>query len=85
MAGGIGCNPPLGNMSKNNVLVAGDAGHTVNPLTGAGIATALQSGKIAGEIAAEASLNMNQSEKILRNYPKKWFRSRGLNMKRFTD
>lgn len=83
VAGGIPCNPPLKEMSRNNVLVTGDAGHVVNPLTGAGIGNALQSGRFAGEFAAEAAGNPAKIDSILKKYPKKWFRSRGMHMHRF--
>jgi len=83
VAGGVPCNPPLKKMVLGNVLVAGDAGHTVNPVIGAGIANALQSGKFAGEIAAEACADPKNMESILQKYPKKWYRARGLHMKRF--
>jgi len=84
VAGGVPCNPPLRKMAHGNVIVSGDAGHTVNPLTGAGIANALQSGKIAGEVAAEAASHPAKLESILQEYPKRWFRARGLHHRRFT-
>jgi len=82
VAGGIPCNPPLKSMVKGNVLVAGDAGHTVNSLTGAGIANALQSGRFAGEIAAEACSDFDNFESIVKKYPRKWFKARGIHMNR---
>lgn len=39
---------------QGNILLAGDAGGAVHPLTGAGILFALISGRLAGEAAAEA-------------------------------
>ena len=41
-------------VQAGNLLLAGDAAGTTNPLTGAGIAPAVISGKLAGELAAEA-------------------------------
>lgn len=41
-------------VKAGNLLLAGDAAGTTNPLTGAGIAPAVISGKLAGELAAEA-------------------------------
>ena len=82
--GGVPCNPPLKKMAEGNVICAGDAGHTVNPLTGGGIATALCSGRIAGEVAAEAVRTAGSPDAIVKTYTKKWYRSRGRDMKRFT-
>lgn len=84
VAGGVSCNPPLKSMVSGNVMVAGDSGHVVNPLTGAGIANALQSGKLAGETAAEAISNPDDLENILQKYTKRWYKSRGKNHKQFT-
>lgn len=77
IAGGVPCNPPLKRMTIDNVLVAGDAGHQVNPLTGAGIANALQAGKIAGELAAEAINNGGAYANYIKNYDRRWKRARG--------
>ncbi|MFC1553904.1 geranylgeranyl reductase family protein [candidate division KSB1 bacterium] len=77
IAGGVPCNPPLKRLTKNNVMLVGDAGHQINPLTGAGIANALQAGKIAGEVAADAVKSGNKMESCLEQYTKKWYRSRG--------
>ncbi len=77
IAGGVPCNPPLRELSKGNLMLAGDAGHQVNPLTGAGIANALQSGKLAGETAAEALQGNDPIESALKKYTQKWYRSRG--------
>ncbi|MFC1477431.1 geranylgeranyl reductase family protein [candidate division KSB1 bacterium] len=82
-AGGVPCNPPLKNMVRDNVLLAGDAGHTVNSMSGAGIANALQSGQFAGEAAAKACADMKNFNSILQSYPKTWFRGRGRDLKKF--
>jgi digeranylgeranylglycerophospholipid reductase len=76
-AGGIPCNPPLRRLTIDNVMVVGDAGHQVNPLTGAGIANALQGGKFAGETAAEALRLRNALGVHLTWYTKRWYRGRG--------
>ncbi len=41
-------------IQAGNILLAGDAAGLTNPLTGAGIASAVISGKLAGELAAQA-------------------------------
>lgn len=53
MTGGVPCHIPEFPLYKDNLLVAGDAARVVDSLTGAGIANALLSGKIAGETAAK--------------------------------
>ncbi|GAG20859.1 unnamed protein product, partial [marine sediment metagenome] len=77
VAGGVPCNPPLKRLTKGNVMLAGDAGHQVNPLTGSGIANALQAGKLAGETAGEALHSSDLIEFSLQMYTKRWYRARG--------
>ncbi|MFH1893041.1 MAG: NAD(P)/FAD-dependent oxidoreductase [Candidatus Zixiibacteriota bacterium] len=58
-------------MLKDNLMVVGDAARLIDSLTGAGIATALYSGKLAGELAAESVQNGNRAA-ILKEYPKRF-------------
>lgn len=46
---------PWGRLGDTLVLLAGDAAGLANPVTGAGIAAAVQSGRLAGEAAARGS------------------------------
>ena len=46
---------PRGTLGDTLVLLAGDAAGLANPVTGAGIASAVYSGKLAGEAAAAAA------------------------------
>ncbi len=39
---------------SDSIMVVGDAARFVNPMTGGGINFAMRSGKIAGEVGAEA-------------------------------
>ncbi|MBV1701844.1 MAG: NAD(P)/FAD-dependent oxidoreductase [Hyphomicrobiales bacterium] len=43
----------IGEIAGHKVLLAGDAAGLTNPVTGAGIASAVQSGRMAGEAAAQ--------------------------------
>ncbi|MEM7192808.1 MAG: NAD(P)/FAD-dependent oxidoreductase, partial [Pseudomonadota bacterium] len=43
---------PIGAANGHTILLAGDAAGLTNPVTGAGIASAVQSGRMAGEAAA---------------------------------
>ena len=52
----------------SGVLVVGEAAGLVNPLTGEGIALALESGQLAAEVASEALLSGDFSSDRLRRY-----------------
>jgi menaquinone-9 beta-reductase len=56
---------------KNNILLCGDAAGLVDPITGEGIAYALQSGKYAGQAIIEATTQNNSNNALeiyLKNY-----------------
>jgi len=53
---------PWGRLGETLVLLAGDAAGLANPVTGAGIAAAVQSGRLAGEAAARGSPERYQEE-----------------------
>ena len=53
---------PWGRLGETLVLLAGDAAGLANPVTGAGIAAAVQSGRLAGEAAARGSAEPYQGE-----------------------
>lgn len=53
---------PWGRLGETLVLLAGDAAGLANPVTGAGIAAAVQSGRLAGEAAARGSPAPYQEE-----------------------
>jgi digeranylgeranylglycerophospholipid reductase len=53
---------PCGFLGQTLVLLAGDAAGLANPVTGAGIAAAVHSGRLAGQAAAGASAQTYQEE-----------------------
>jgi len=53
---------PWGRLGKALVLLAGDAAGLANPVTGAGIAAAAHSGRLAGEAAARGAPERYQEE-----------------------
>ena len=53
---------PWGTLGETLVLLAGDAAGLANPVTGAGIAAAVYSGRLAGEAAANGSAAAYQEE-----------------------
>jgi len=57
---------------SDNFLIAGDAAHQGNALTGGGTGWAMRSGDIAGEVAAEAACGGDTSEEALSKYEERW-------------
>lgn len=53
---------PWGRLGETLVLLAGDAAGLANPVTGAGIAAAVQSGRLAGEAATNGNAAAYQEE-----------------------
>ncbi|HVO72768.1 MAG TPA: NAD(P)/FAD-dependent oxidoreductase [Ignavibacteriaceae bacterium] len=70
IAGGVPCSITLGKISAPGIMLAGDAAHQVNPLSGGGIASGMIGGSIAGRIAAEA-VKLNKPDHIF-SYDKEW-------------
>ncbi len=54
------------------VMVAGDAAHMINPLSGGGIINAMKAGRLAGCTAAAAIREGDTSERRLSAYHKAW-------------
>jgi digeranylgeranylglycerophospholipid reductase len=69
-------------MLKDNLVVAGDAARLIDSLTGAGIATALFSGKIAGELAATCIAE--QEIDVLKEYPKRFMKVFGRRLRLYS-
>ena len=82
MCGGIPCPSPMKSPIKNGLMLVGDAARLINPVTGGGIAPAMKSGMISGQIAAEAIKNNDYSEKFLTRYTKRVFKEFGNNHER---
>jgi digeranylgeranylglycerophospholipid reductase len=53
---------PWGNLGKSLVMLAGDAAGLANPVTGAGIAAAVHSGRLAGQAAATGAVQDYEEE-----------------------
>ena len=71
-AGAIPVNGPLKEPYMDNLLLVGDAGRFVNPLTGGGIHTAIITGKHAGALAAEAIAKEDYTANYLKKYNDMW-------------
>ncbi len=70
IAGGVPCAKTCDTLVKNRVMLVGDAGHQVNPVSGGGIISGMIGGMIAGEVAAEAIQKDDLS--FLAHYEKRW-------------
>ena len=74
-AGGVPCAKSCDTLVKNNVMLVGDAGHQVNPVSGGGIISGMIGGMIAGQVAAEALKTDDLS--YLPEYEKSWHKRLG--------
>ncbi len=68
--GSVPCSLPIHEVFTDAFLLAGDAAHLADPLTGGGIMNAVRSGRMAGEVAAQAIAMGDCSRKHLRLYQK---------------
>jgi len=72
----------ISNDVLDGVIFIGDAAGTVIPLTGAGIHSSVAAGKIAGEVAAKAALENNNSRERLLEYRRRYDEYWGLRIKK---
>ncbi|MBI3872602.1 MAG: NAD(P)/FAD-dependent oxidoreductase [candidate division Zixibacteria bacterium] len=67
-------------MLSRNVMVTGDAARLLDSITGAGIANALSSGRIAAETAVLYLQGGRGDLRVLKSYPERWMALRGREM-----
>lgn len=72
VAGGVSNCPPLECSVADGIMLVGDSARLIDPLTGGGIANALKSGKIAGEVCGDAVKQQNFTKEFLMKYDKEW-------------
>jgi digeranylgeranylglycerophospholipid reductase len=77
MTGGIPAYTRKSQLVKDNLLLAGDAARVVDSLSGAGIANALLSGKIAGEITSEYLRDREGCYSYLKKYEEEFLKIKG--------
>lgn len=70
-------------MLKDNLMAVGDSARLIDSLTGAGIATALYSGRLAGELAAEY-VRDGHRDGILRQYPRRFMKKFGRKLRLYS-
>lgn len=69
--------PKLATIVRNGLMLVGDAAHHNEPMLGGGMMNAIESGRLAGEIACKAINKNDATEKVLREYQTTWNRSFG--------
>jgi digeranylgeranylglycerophospholipid reductase len=70
-------------MLRGNVMIVGDAARLVDSVTGAGIANALWSGRLAAEAAVAYLKDGRGNLSLLKEYPERWMAARGRQMRYF--
>jgi digeranylgeranylglycerophospholipid reductase len=70
--GGVIVHTTIKKTYTDGVLVAGDAAHMINPLSGGGITNAMKAGRLAGCTAAAAIRANDTSERRLSAYHNAW-------------
>ncbi|OQY28105.1 MAG: hypothetical protein B6244_08355 [Candidatus Cloacimonetes bacterium 4572_55] len=70
-------------MVSDGIMLAGDAAHQVNTMTGGGIASGMFGGREAGRIAAEAVIEDDVSCSRLSNYHDRWEKVQGKKLRRY--
>lgn len=70
--GGVIVHTTIKQTCTDGVMVAGDAGHMINPLSGGGINNAMKAGRLAGHTAAAAIRANDTSERRLSAYHTAW-------------
>ncbi len=70
--GGVIVHTTIKKTYADGVMVAGDAAHMINPLSGGGITNAMKAGRLAGRTAAAAICEGDTSERRLSTYHHAW-------------
>jgi len=70
--GGVIVHTTIKKTHADGVLIAGDAAHMINPLSGGGITNAMKAGRLAGRTAADAICAGDTGERRLATYHKAW-------------
>jgi len=70
--GGVPANNAPQGLVADGVMLVGDAGRLTDCLSGAGIAIALETGALAGEVAAKALRKGEPTKKGLYEYERRW-------------
>ncbi|MFH1221502.1 MAG: NAD(P)/FAD-dependent oxidoreductase [Candidatus Micrarchaeota archaeon] len=80
--GVISVGSPIGEFVKDNFMVIGTAAKQVDPIHGGGIATAMETGVMAADVALKAHKKKDFSKKMLFEYEAKWRPAMGKKMEK---
>lgn len=72
VAGGVPVAPPPPHLVTDGLMVVGDAARQVDPLTGGGIASGMEAGRLAAQVAARAIQEGETSAGALSAYESRW-------------
>ncbi len=81
IAGAVPTAQTLPEITRDNLMLVGDAARQVNPVTGGGLSNILVAGSIAGTVAADAVKKDDFSNKILKKYYRQWMKEKGNHQK----
>ncbi|MHC1582048.1 MAG: NAD(P)/FAD-dependent oxidoreductase [Candidatus Syntropharchaeia archaeon] len=70
--GGVPVSGPIERTITNGLMLIGDAARQSDPVTGGGIANAMEAGKIAADVAVQAIERGDPSENSLNEYEERW-------------
>lgn len=72
IAGAVSVSAPLDKVTRDNMLLVGDAARIIDPITGGGIINGCQSGMFAGRVLGECAKSGDFSDAALQPYEKLW-------------
>ena len=81
IAGAVPTAQTLPEITRDNLMLVGDAARQVNPVTGGGLSNILVAGSIAGTVAANAVKKDDFSNKFLNKYHRQWMKEKGNHQK----
>ncbi len=82
IAGGVPVMPALPRLVTDGLLLVGDAARQVDPLTGGGIGNAMEAGRLAAQVVAQALEEGDVSARRLAVYQEQWQAGTGRKMTR---
>ena len=72
VAGAVSVCFPIESTTADGIVLVGDAGRMVDPITGGGVVNAVKSGMVAGQVAKECHDASDFSRAFLQRYEKGW-------------
>ncbi|RLF36664.1 MAG: NAD(P)/FAD-dependent oxidoreductase [Thermoplasmata archaeon] len=81
LAGAVPVAQPI-ETTRDNLILVGDAARHADPITGGGLTTAIQGGKIAGETIAQAIQQQRFDKETLSEYENRWKETFGKKLRR---